>query len=120
MEGVKIWLSLMRFGRRLGCHQIAERSFFIRGYQFPVCARCTGIFIGQIVSSVLFFFLTIDWLIGLFMLVPMAIDGGLQYINLLKSDNFRRVITGFVGGFGLTYVYGYFIKSIILAIIALF
>ncbi|MGG7175281.1 DUF2085 domain-containing protein [Clostridium neonatale] len=25
-----------------GCHQLPDRSFFIRSYQFPICARCTG------------------------------------------------------------------------------
>jgi uncharacterized membrane protein len=28
------------------CHQIPERSFFIAGHQFAVCARCTGIYFG--------------------------------------------------------------------------
>ncbi|MCB7430270.1 DUF2085 domain-containing protein, partial [Erysipelatoclostridium ramosum] len=28
------------------CHQKAERSFFIHGYQCPVCARCSGLYIG--------------------------------------------------------------------------
>jgi uncharacterized membrane protein len=26
------------------CHQIPERSFFWGAYQFPVCARCTGLY----------------------------------------------------------------------------
>ena len=25
------------------CHQKPERSFFLEGHQFPVCARCTGL-----------------------------------------------------------------------------
>ena len=27
------------------CHQKPERSFFWDGHQFPVCARCTGIYL---------------------------------------------------------------------------
>jgi uncharacterized membrane protein len=27
------------------CHQKPERSFFWEGQQFPVCARCTGLYI---------------------------------------------------------------------------
>ena len=27
------------------CHQIPERSFYWAGQQFPVCARCTGLYV---------------------------------------------------------------------------
>jgi uncharacterized membrane protein len=27
------------------CHQRPERSFFWAGHQFPVCARCTGLYL---------------------------------------------------------------------------
>ena len=27
------------------CHQRPERSFFLAGHQFPVCARCTGLYL---------------------------------------------------------------------------
>ncbi len=27
------------------CHQLPERSFFWDGHQFPVCARCTGLYL---------------------------------------------------------------------------
>jgi len=29
----------------LFCHQRPERSFFLDGHQFPVCARCTGLYL---------------------------------------------------------------------------
>ncbi|HUQ89684.1 MAG TPA: DUF2085 domain-containing protein [Vicinamibacterales bacterium] len=28
------------------CHQRPERSFFVNGHQLPVCARCTGLYLG--------------------------------------------------------------------------
>ena len=28
------------------CHQLAERSFITAGRQWPVCARCAGIYLG--------------------------------------------------------------------------
>ena len=117
---MKFWIKLMQFGKRLGCHQIAERSFFFKGYQFPVCARCTGVILGEIASIFCLFLFKIDWWILLLLLAPMAIDWGLQFFNILKSDNIRRIITGLLGGFSLTYLYYYLIISIIKGISMLF
>src|ERR1700674_542860 len=36
------------------CHQLPERSFFIEGHPFAVCARCTGIYAGFAFGSVLY------------------------------------------------------------------
>ncbi|HKR00915.1 MAG TPA: DUF2085 domain-containing protein, partial [Pyrinomonadaceae bacterium] len=32
------------FGRV--CHQMPERTFYLEGHPFAVCARCTGIYFG--------------------------------------------------------------------------
>jgi uncharacterized membrane protein len=32
------------------CHRIPERSFFLNGRQLPLCARCTGTFLGVLVG----------------------------------------------------------------------
>ena len=98
---------MMRVGSWLGCHQKPERSFFIKGYQFPVCARCTGVIIGQILAIAFLFFFKIKWWINLLLLIPMGIDWGLQFIKVLPSTNFRRLLTGLFAGFGLTYIYYY-------------
>jgi uncharacterized membrane protein len=34
------------FAGSVVCHQIAERSFVTAGRQWPVCARCAGIYLG--------------------------------------------------------------------------
>ncbi len=39
------------------CHHLFERSFDFHGEQFPVCARCTGLYVGWVVGT-LFNFLT--------------------------------------------------------------
>ena len=112
-SGLKIWIRLMEAGRKLGCHQMPDRSFFFKGYQFPVCARCTGVILGEIIAIVVLIFVRIYYWIALLCLIPMGIDWGIQYLEILKSDNIRRVITGTIAGFGLTHIYFYIIIAII-------
>lgn len=113
-KSVSIWIKLMNFGKRLGCHQMPSRSFFVKGYQFPVCARCTGVIVGELLAIILILFsFSIRWWMMLLLLVPMGVDWLLQYINILESTNTRRVITGLLGGIGLTYFYCLLIKIII-------
>lgn len=116
----------------LECHQISERSFYIAGNQMPVCSRDTGIFvfvmIGLLMAMVvrpststsrMFInllpskarpylrgkrrelpFLVI--MIFLF-LIPIALDGGLQFASHYESTNPLRFLTGsmagWIGGF---------------------
>lgn len=103
-----IWIKLMEFGHRLGCHQMEERSFHFKEYQFPVCARCTGVLIGEIITIVLLILgIKINLLISTALLLIMGFDWFIQYIKLLPSTNIRRLITGTFGGIGLTYIYYY-------------
>ncbi|MBQ7242777.1 MAG: DUF2085 domain-containing protein [Bacilli bacterium] len=44
----------MRFwGRIFRYHQLPNRSFFFHGRQFPLCARCSGILLGIVVSPLI-------------------------------------------------------------------
>ena len=104
----KIWIALMKFGGRIGCHQRADRSFSFRGYQFPVCARCTGVIIGEALAVVLLFAkIRINVIYCIASILPLAIDGCLQLVNVWESNNIRRIITGIIAGTGLTYLYYY-------------
>lgn len=98
----------------LTCHQICERSFSFRGYQFPVCARCTGILLGNIIGVVLWIIkIKINLKISLLLISIMALDGFLQLIKIKNSNNVRRLITGFFAGIGYIFsivnVVSYFI-----------
>ena len=102
----KMWIRLMDFGYRLACHQMTDRSFFINGYQFPVCARCTGVIIGEVVAILLILLrINIGFIWAVALLLVMGADWFLQYTNWVESNNTRRVITGISGGLGLTFLY---------------
>lgn len=117
----KIWIGLMDFGGRMGCHQMESRSFFFRGYQFPVCARCTGVILGELITIILIILnIKINIIVSIILLLIMGFDWFIQFINILQSNNIRRLITGTLGGIGLTFIYYYIciyiielIKSII-------
>ena len=101
-KNTKNWIKLMDwFSKYWGCHQMPERSFFIKGYQFPICARCTGILIGYITSPALIYFGLLPNIFGcVILLLPMIIDGTIQYCTNYNSNNFKRFITGLLSGFG--------------------
>lgn len=103
------WIKYMEIGSKMGCHQMEERSFIYKGRQMPICARCTGVVIGSVIAIILILFKIQLNLTTIFIFLSiMGIDWALQYINVLKSTNIRRLITGILGGLGITYLY-YFI-----------
>ena len=81
------------------CHQIPERSFFIRGKQFPICARCTGILVGYLIG-IIYLLVTSKYnlILELSLMVPLAIDGIGQYLGFWISNNTRRFLTGILAG----------------------
>lgn len=106
-------LTLDEIGEASGCHRMKERSFFYKGHQFPVCARCTGVFFGELTAILLLFFkklLSIP--ASVIMLFIMGADWGLQELGIRESNNIRRLITGFLGGLGLFSIYINAIKEI--------
>ena len=78
------------------CHRLAERSFTIDGRQFHICARCTGLVIGLLISPALFpwragmsawFFLFLSFLLA---------DTVTQFVGWRESTNIVRFATGFL------------------------
>ena len=102
------WIRLMEMGSALGCHQMPERSFFVKGYQFPVCARCTGVILSAILSTILFLKKKIPVKICVAMSGVMLFDWGIQYLHIKESTNTRRFLTGLIGGFGYSTLHLYF------------
>lgn len=91
---------------KLICHRIPERTFSYRGHYFPVCARCTGFYLGLAVFLIYSCFFEITYTLNLFiisviLLIPTSVDGFSQYLGYRESNNILRVTTGFIGGIGL-------------------
>jgi uncharacterized membrane protein len=95
------WKRLMILGSKSGCHQKAERSFFIRGYQFPVCARCSGVILGYLSAIPAYLLTGFHLFISLAGCLAIFGDWLLQQKGIRESNNYRRVVTGFLGGFGV-------------------
>ncbi len=99
-NAIKIWEAAMKAGRWTGCHQMPERSFFFKKYQFPVCARCTGVLVGYVFAFFSWMLYIKLWLSVLCCTV-MFVDWYIQYLGWVESTNFRRLITGILGGYGI-------------------
>lgn len=88
------------------CHRKPERSFHIKGKQFPVCSRCTGFYISIIAYYTYTFFNYVDYnpfllSSAILLLIPAGIDGTTQFLGYRESNNTLRFITGLLGGLGL-------------------
>ena len=84
---IKTWAFFMRLGNKCGCHQMEERSFKIKGYQFPVL---TGQIIGIIIYLLKF---RVPLYISIIFLLIMFIDWYIQYKKIKESTNIRRFVT---------------------------
>lgn len=83
------------------CHRIPERSFAIKGRQFHVCARCTGIIVGLACS---FGALPLAGSAPLVLAVAAAanlVDGSTQLLGWRKSTNVLRFSLGVALGLAL-------------------
>ena len=87
------------------CHQLPERSFYLAGHQFAVCARCTGLYVGFAAASLGYPLVRSlkrtdtparRWL--LLAAAPMAIDVGLDMLGVWKNTHLSRLITGLLLG----------------------
>jgi len=97
------------------CHQLPARSFFAGGYQLPVCARDTGIYLGFVVALVVAALLdrgrrrtgiSPAWLLGLGFaaFAWLGWDGVTSYLGLRTTTNLLRLATGTGTGFAIALI----------------
>lgn len=100
------------------CHRIVERSFFLNGRQLPLCARCTGTFLGAVLGLTTMLLLRrhkaarlppAPVLVALVLFTGFwAFDGLNSYMtffpgapNLYQPQNWLRLTTGLLNGLTL-------------------
>ena len=100
------WLPIV-----FGCHCRPERSFFYKGIQFPICARCTGMLLGMILGlATMWAWIPRLWLLILIML-PLIADGTIQKRTRYESTNSRRLLSGVLYGYALTGAVWLYLRS---------
>jgi uncharacterized membrane protein len=103
------------------CHQIPDRTFTLDGQALPLCARCTGTYLGITIGLVTTVLLRrgragellssgMLVLMGVFILA-MGVDGGNSYLVLLGRPpllytprNWLRTATGTLNGIALSMI----------------
>ena len=128
----------------LNCHQYHYRSYTVNHNQVPMCVRDIGVFLGLSTGFLLLLFVEPTWsvlgttlqvipsklrepllrkigeqgtafLLIIFCLVPLGVDGFVQALTSYESDNLKRLLTGIPAGA----LAGIFIGGIILTMLAL-
>ena len=97
------------------CHRIDSRSFHIGNLQLPLCARCTGIYLGVVLGAAALLImrrgragnippLKIVIVLILFIVI-MGVDGVNSYMTLIprlpylyQPQNWLRLVTGTLNG----------------------
>jgi uncharacterized membrane protein len=93
------------------CHQLPDRSFYLAGYQLPVCARCLGIYVGAACGAALVWMRSRRWenplpvapatgrLLAFAAAAPTVLTVALEAAGLWYPSNLVRAYAGFpLGG----------------------
>lgn len=91
---------------RLLCHRNPERTFKIGSTYFPVCSRCTGVYLGAFSYFALAYMVHIKYsvvvlLVAGLLVIPTFWDGFTQLFFSRESNNYLRFFTGILAGWGM-------------------
>jgi uncharacterized membrane protein len=83
------------------CHQRPDRSYFIAGYQFAVCSRCTGLYAGFAFTLLLYPLIRSlkttampPRSLLLLAALPLAIDFSVTFFGFWQNTHTSRLLTG--------------------------
>lgn len=79
------------------------------------CSRCFGCSIGHIISFIMFLFGYLpSFLIAIILIIPLSIDWSIQKFLNIISNNYRRLVTGILGGLGVGIIIWKFIRLLLI------
>ena len=90
------------------CHQAPSRSIWIGNYTLGICSRCFALYLSLLITGIVIYrnsYNKILWFIGILLIIPMVIDGLMQWFELGKSNNIIRLFTGILGGIGVGIIF---------------
>lgn len=92
------------------CHQQGAKLFELLGINTMVCSRCAGIYLGVLISSILFLFMSVNINSGIKYLlissIPLILDVILYHTGLYEYSKPVAFSTGLVfGSAGFYYFY---------------
>ena len=100
-------IRLKQLGKAPICNLQKHRAPQFYGLCFPLCWRCSSIIMGALLSKhFLVSRFSIDFTIAVFLILPTALDGFLQYHCKKESTNSKRILTGLLAGCGIFTVLG--------------
>ncbi len=95
------------------CHQLDEKTFTVNGAKLFVCARCTGIYLGALLSSVASLIFAKRITLGIKLLyismIPMLIDVA---ATTFKIYDYSKTLAFFTGLFFGSVVFVYILTAI--------
>jgi uncharacterized membrane protein len=81
------------------CHRRQDRSLKILTYTLPLCARCTGLWLGFALGlSLRLAGLHMPLLFAVALMLPLMADGLTQLVGLRMSNNLLRLASGVLFG----------------------
>jgi len=103
------WPSLVYLAASRVCHQRPERSFHTAGVKWPVCGRCSGLYLaapaGALLGAVVLArrrYSAVRLLV--IAAIPTAITVALEWPHLAEVTNVQRFVTALPLGAAIAYV----------------
>ena len=97
------------------CNGCSDRAPHIREFCFPLCWRCFSISVGMILCYLMYradFFLKFNFagiLCAMLGIIICILDATVQKLTDYESTNKKRIVFGFVAGYGVRYIFlGFF------------